>query len=174
MKSIFAVFVRACVCILMARLPLSTAEALEWKKYHYPEYNFEVEFSGSVQVTPRSISARERIVRSTLYLQDGGSYSYSVLAQLNNEGVEANLDAVTEDKLELYRCKNVNALPLEFPGGRAQELTGDQCLDGTYRVHARYFSKGDWFYVLTYLIKIEGGDISSAQRFLRSFKIDEN
>ena len=174
MKRIFAVFVRACVYLLMGWLVSSTAGALEWKKYRYPEYNFEVEFSGPVQVTPRSIGARERIVRSTLYLQDGGSYSYSVLAQLNSEGVEANLDAVTEDKLELYRCKNVNALPLEFPGGRARELIGDQCLDGSYRAHARYFAKGDWFYVLTYLIKIDGGDISSAQRFLRSFKIDES
>jgi len=174
MKRIFAAFVRACVYMFMSCLVSSTAGALEWKKYHYPEYNFQVEFSGPVQVTPRSIAARERIVRSTLYLQDGGSYSYSVLAQLNNEGVEANLDAVTEDKLELYRCKDVNAMPLEFPGGRAKELTGDQCLDGSYRAHVRYFAKGDWFYVLTYLIKIDGGDTSSAQRFLRSFKIDES
>jgi hypothetical protein len=174
MKSIFAVFVRACVYISIAWSTSSSAVAVEWKKYHYPEYNFEVEFSGPVQVTPRSIAARERIVRSTLYLQDGGSYSYSVLVQLNNEGVEANLDAVTADKLELYQCKNVNALPLEFSGGHAKELIGDQCLDGSYRAHARYFSKGDWFYALTYLIKIDGGDISSAQRFLRSFKIDEN
>jgi hypothetical protein len=172
MKRIFAVFVGAGVYMSMAWPASSAAGVLEWKKYHYPEYKFEVEFSGPVQVTPRSIAARERIVRSTLYLQDGGSYSYSVLAQLNNEGVEANLDAVTEDKLELYRCKNVNALPLEFPGGRAKELIGDQCLDGSYRAHARYFSKGDWFYVLTYLIKIDGGDISSAQRFLRSFKTE--
>jgi hypothetical protein len=86
MKTIFAIIISACVGMLMAWLGSSAALALEWKKYYYPDSNFEVEFSGPVQVTPRSIGTRERIVRSTLYLQDGGSYTYSVSAQLNNEG----------------------------------------------------------------------------------------
>ena len=166
--------IAVCVFMLMAWLGSSGAWALEWKKYRYPEYNFEVEFSGPVQVTPRSIGARERIVRSTLYLQDGGSYAYSVLAQLNSEGAGVHLDAAADGGFEVYGCKNINDGPFEFPSGRAKELSGDRCLGETYRAHARYFSKGDWFYAVTYLIKIDGGDISSAQRFLQSFKIDEN
>jgi hypothetical protein len=158
----------------MALLGLSGARAQEWKKYRYAEYNFEIEFSGPVQVTLRSIGARERIVRSALYLQDSGSYAYSVSAQLNSEGAGVNLDAAADGSFEVYGCKNINERPFEFPGGRAKELSGDRCLDGTYRANARYFSKGDWFYTVAYLIKIDGGDISSARRFLQSFKIDEN
>ena len=87
MKTTFAISVVAGVSMLAACPSSSDASALEWKKHHYLVDNFEVEFSGPVQVTARSIGARQRIVRSTLYLQDGGSYAYSVDAQLNGSGL---------------------------------------------------------------------------------------
>jgi hypothetical protein len=162
------------VFLLVAFADTSRAQVVEWTRHHYPENNFEVEFSGPVQITQHIIPAQAKIIRSTSYLQGASTHAYAVWAQLNKEGAGVNLEAAAHGAFDTFGCKKIDERLFGVAGWRTEELTGDQCLDGTYRVHGRYLAKGDWFYGITYMIKMEGGDIQAAQRFLESFKIIGN
>jgi hypothetical protein len=88
--------------------------------------------------------------------------------------VGVDLGPAAAGSFAVYGCKKVDDRELAFAGARAKELNGDQCLGGTFRARARHFAKNDWYYTVTYLVKIDEGDTSAADRFLQSFKIGQN
>lgn len=157
--------------LLLASEAVTYAETVTWRKQTYATDGFEVEFSGAVKVTPTKLNAEtaKKIVRSTDYLQDGGSRAYIVSAsivkgELNfDEGVKGNRDSL--------KCKKTTSdTPLNLAGGRGREVRGEGCVDGTIVAEGRYFVKGKAFYQVVFLIT-DASDLESGRHFLRSFKI---
>jgi hypothetical protein len=166
-------------CLLLSAFVLLLASAIDadaatWKKYSNTVDGFEVEFSGAVKVTPTEIDAEtaKKLVRSTNYLQDEGSYAYIVGATLLKG--EVNFDAGVKASMGKFECKTMTSdTPLNFTGGRAREVRGTDCVNGT-RAECRYFTKGKWFYQVISLFKQDGGDVAAARYFLQSFKVIAN
>lgn len=152
------------------------AQGPPWKKEAYPEDGFQVEFSGAIKVTPTKVSAetQQKIVRANQYMQDDGDTVYAVGANLNKASLA--FDKGVRASFGTFKCKStVSDTPVVVTGGRGQarELRGTDCLDGAFRVEARYFSRGLWFYQVMALFKMDGGDETAARHFLQSFALIE-
>ena len=161
----------ALVCLLVGPM---AALAQTWTRHRYVTDGFEVEFSGDVKVVPTQLSAEtlKKIVRSTDYQQDAGEYVYIVGASLLL--VDVNFENGVKQSFEALKCKlRTNDAVLSFPGGRAREVFGTDCHDGNYRVEARYYTKGKWFYQVVCLFKKNSGYDQGARRFVTSFKVIE-
>lgn len=161
---------RLAFCLALA-LPF-TGHAQNWRVHSYPEDGFEVQFSGFVSVKPVEVSAeiRERIVRGTQYMQDGGSHVYLVAASLNRYAV--NFESGVEQSFAGLSCKTrLDDRALQSASGQARELRGSDCVDGKYRAEARYHQSGLWFYQVLTLFRKDVGDEASARYFLQSFKV---
>jgi hypothetical protein len=159
------------VIFLVLALPFA-CQAQQWRVHSYPEDGFEVQFSGFVNVKPVEVSAeiRERIVRGTQYMQDGGSHVYVVAASLNRHAV--NFESGVEQSFAGLSCKaKVEDRIIPFAPGQARELRGSDCVDGKYRAEARYHQSGLWFYQVLTLFRTDAGDEASARYFLQSFKV---
>jgi hypothetical protein len=156
----------------LVTLGLTCASAQTWKKYTSTADGFEVDFSGDVAVAPTQADAAtaQNMVRSTNYLQDGGSFAYIVGASLLK--VDVNFDKGVHDSFGAVKCQTTSAdLTLQFPQGRGRELDGTACLDGSVTVDARYFTVGKWFYQVAALFQTQGGDAAAARHFIESFKV---
>jgi hypothetical protein len=150
----------------------ATSFAQQWRVHSYPEDGFEVQFSGFVNVKPVEVAAevRERIVRGTQYMQDGGSYVYVVAASLNRHAV--NFGNGVEQSFAGLSCKSkASDRVIQSPWGQARELRGADCVDGNYRAEVRYHQSGLWFYQVMTLFRKDVGDEASARYFLQSFKV---
>jgi hypothetical protein len=163
------------IVVLSAAAP-AAAQNTQWTKHVYEDDGFRVEFSGEVKATPPQASPEtlQRIVRATQYMQDSGDTVYAVGANLNKQGLA--FDKVSRASFGTFRCKStISETPAGVIAGqgRARELRGTDCLDGDYRVEARYFSKGLWFYQVLALFKKDGGDEEAARYFLQSFELIE-
>jgi hypothetical protein len=148
------------------------AHAQIWKKYTYTTDGFEVEFSGNVKIVPTQATAdvQKKIVRSTDYQQDSGSYVYIVGASLLLADV--NFENGSKQSFAALKCKTTTRdTALALAGGRGREVQGTDCHDGNHRVEARYFTKGKWFYQVIALFKKDGGYDQGARRFVTSFKV---
>ena len=150
----------------------ATSVAQQWRVHSYPEDGFEVQFSGFVNVKPVEVSAeiRERIVRGTQYMQDGGSYVYVVAASLNRYAL--NFDNGVAQSFAGLSCKStLDDRVIQSPWGRGRELRGTNCVDGKYRAEVQYHQSGLWFYQVLTLFRKDVGDEASARYFLQSFKV---
>lgn len=151
------------------------ANAQTWKKHRYVTDGFEVEFSGDVKVVPTQLNADtlKKIVRSTDYQQDAGNYVYIVGASLLL--VDVNFDNGVKQSFDSLKCKSrTRDALLAFKDGRAREVHGTDCHDGNFRVEARYFTRGKWFYQVISLFKKDSGFDKGARRFVQSFKAIAN
>jgi hypothetical protein len=151
----------------------AAAEPAAWQIYTSADDGFVVEFSGPVKVDPTAIDAKvkDRIVRSTNYLQDGGEFAFIVGASLMRYSV--NFDEGVKASFATLKCqKTVSEADLKFPGGKAREVLGTDCASDL-RVDSRYFTKAKWFYQVIALTKKDGGDVGSVRRFLESFKVTQ-
>lgn len=158
-------------------LALSSLAALSqnWRRLDYAADGFSVEFSGEVKISPTGVGeeSKERIVRSTDYLQDDGDSAYIVGATLArysvefNKGVEASYGAL--------KCKStLSDTPLNFGRGLARDISGTDCGDdGSLRVEARYYAVNKWFYQVLAIFN-RGGDQNAARRFVNSFTVLDN
>jgi hypothetical protein len=149
----------------------ATAEPAVWQVYTSADDGFSVQFSGPVKVDPTAIDdkVKDRIVRSTNYLQDGGDYAFIVGASLMKYSV--NFDEGVKASFATLKCQTpISEADLKFPGGKAREVLGTDCTSDL-RVDSRYFTKAKWFYQAIALSKKEGGDVASVRRFLESFKV---
>jgi hypothetical protein len=120
------------------------ARAQTWTKHTYTTDGFEVEFSGDMKVTPVALSpdVQSKVVRSTEYQQDGGTYVYAVAASLNRDGV--NFDGGVKSSFAAMKCKVMTRdAPLDSAVGRGRELRGTDCHAGAHRAEARYFTVGN-------------------------------
>ena len=159
------------ICLLAGQM---SAHAQTWSKHRYVTDGFEVEFSGDVKVVPTQLNAEtlKKIVRSTDYQQDDGDRVHIVGASLLL--VDVNFDNGVKQSFEALKCKvRTKDAVLSFPGGRAREVFGTDCHDGNYRVEARYYTKGKWFYQVVCLFKKNSGYDQGARRFVTSFKVIE-
>lgn len=165
------------VCLLLSSLVFLLAGALDahaqsWKKHRYVADGFEIEFSGKVQATPVQLSPenKNKIVRTKQYMQDSGDFVYAVAYSLNKEGV--NFEKGYKASFDSFKCKaTISDTPLTLTGGRGRELRGTDCHDGTFRVENRYYTTGNWFYIVIATFKKDGGDEKAARHFLQSFKL---
>ena len=148
------------------------AHAQTWTKHRYVADGFEVEFSGDVMVVPTQLSDEtlKKIVRSTDYQQDAGDYVYIVGASLLL--VDVNFENGIKQSFASLKCNaTTRDAALALDDGRARELHGTDCHDGTFRVEARYFTTGKWFYQVIALFKRDSGFDQGARRFVESFKM---
>ena len=165
------------ICLVLAALAWLLAgqigaDAQSWKKHRYATDGFEVEFSGDVKVVPTSINAetQTKIVRSTDYQQDSGDYVYIVGASLLL--VDVNFENGIKQSYASLKCKTTTRdTALALKGGSAREVRGTDCHDGNFRVEARYFTTGKWFYQVIALFKKDSGFDQGARRFVESFKV---
>ena len=158
-------------------LALTSLAALSqnWRRMDYAADGFSVEFSGQVKVSPTAVGeeSKDRIVRSTDYLQDDGDSAYIVGATLArysvefNKGVEASYGAL--------KCKTtLNDAQLNFARGLARDVSGTDCGDdGALRVEARYYAVGKWFYQVLAIFN-RGGNQQAARHFVNSFTVLDN
>lgn len=148
----------------------SFASAQQWRKHTYAADGFAVDFFGEVKIDPTEVApgSKDRIVRSTNYLQDEGSAAYIVGATLARYSVE--FDKGVTASFNALQCKTKTSdTPLNFPSGKAREITGTDCTgDGSLAVEARYFQVGNWFYQVMAIIG-KGQDKEQARRFVTSF-----
>ncbi len=147
------------------------AQAQTWKTHRYAADGFEVKFSGDVKVVATQIDAetQKKVVRSTDYQQDGGAYAFIVGASLL--AVAVNFENGTKQSYDALKCKTkTRDVALAFARGRAREIHGTDCHDGTYRAETRYFTRGQWFYQVIALFKKDSGHDAPARTFVESFK----
>ena len=164
------------VCVLLAAvgwllLDPAGAHAQTWKTHRYAADGFEVKFSGEVKVVPTQIDTdtKTRVVRSTDYQQDGGTYAFIVGASLLV--VDVNFENGAKQSFAALKCKTTTRdVALAFAGGRGREVHGTDCTDGSFRAHVRYFTRGKWFYQIIALFKTDGGHDAAARTFVESFK----
>jgi hypothetical protein len=150
------------------------ANAQTWTKHRYVTDGFEVVFFGDVKVVPTQLNAEvlKKVVRSTDYQQDAGEYVYIVGASLL--AVDVNFENGVKQSFGALKCKaRTKEATLSFPGGRAREVFGTDCHDGSYRVEARYYTKGKWFYQIIGLFKKDSGFDQGVRRFVTSFTVIE-
>lgn len=159
------------ITILLLSVCPAVALAQQWRAHSYPDEGFRVEFNGPVIVRPIELDAetRERIVRGTQYMQDGGTYIRVAAASLNRFNL--NFDSGAEKSFAGLQCKTMlSDSPFDAPWGKGRELQGTDCVDGSYRAEARYHQSGLWFYQVLTLFQKDSGDAASARYFLDSFK----
>jgi len=164
-------------CLLFSSLILLLAnvgaiEAQTWKKHTYATDGFQVEFSGDVKISPQTHDAetQKKIVRATDYLEEGGEYAHIVAASL--QFVDVNFENGVKLSFAALKCATTTAdTPLTFAAGRARELRGTNCHDGNFRVDARYFTVGRWFYQAMAIHPMSGSHVANARRFVESFKV---
>lgn len=151
-----------------------SASAQSWRKHDYRNDGFAVDFSGQINIAPTAVAeeAKERIIRSTNYLQDNGSSAYIVGATLAKYRVE--FEKGVEASFNAMKCKiKINDTTLNFPNGKAREISASDCTDdGSLALEARYFEMGKWFYQVM-AIYPKGGDKSEALHFVTSFEVRE-
>jgi hypothetical protein len=160
----------SCVAVLLAGA--GGPAAAEWKKHTYTADGFEVEFSGqiSVEETEMTPATREKIVRSTNYMQGSDDFTYIVGASLMRYDV--NFDNGIKSSFTVLKCKvTTKDAPFTVAGARGREVIGTDCLDGTFSAETRYLTRDKWFYQTMTIFKKAGGDAESARYFLRSFKL---
>jgi hypothetical protein len=163
-----------CACIASLLSTASGADATTWKAYRYVEDKFEVQFPDKSEIKPSPSTINDdikaKIVRATDYLLDGGDYAYIVGASLLK--VDVNFDGAAKSSFEGLRCKTTSSDKLlNYPAGRARELRGDDCMEGTIRAGARYYTTAKWFYQILYLVPQDAKFREDAEHFLTSFKI---
>jgi hypothetical protein len=145
------------------------AHAADWKQHRYTADGFQIEFSGQISVKETEMSAetREKVVRSTQYIQDGGPYAYLVTVGLYKGGV--NFEAGIKSSLANSQCKTSAGKAISIPGAtQGREVLGTGCKHG--RWEARYFARDKSFYFILAIFP-EDGDAESARYFLNSFKL---
>lgn len=158
--------------LILLLTTIDVVQAQTWKKHTYATDGFQVEFSGDVTISPTAVDAetKKKIVRATSYLEDGGEYSYIVAASL--QLVDVNFENGVKRSFAAIKCATTTAdTPLTFAAGRARELRGTKCHDGTFRVDARYFTVGKRFYQAMAIHPINGSHAANARRFIESFKV---
>lgn len=152
--------------------PAPAPPPASWKRYTYAADGFEIEFPGTVKVTPTNISeqAKQRIVRSTDYLQDTWEFKYFVAATLFKQTVD--FDEGARANFARLKCSTASPeTPISVAPGRARERRGADCLDGSSSVETRFYATGKWFYQVIAVFKKEGGDAAAARRFVESFAL---
>ncbi len=148
--------------------------AQDWRKQEYRADGFAVEFFGEVKITPTEVAAdaKERITRSTNYLQDEGSSAFIVGATLAKHAVD--FDNGVQASFAALKCQTtVSDQRLNFPRGQAREISGSACTqDGSLAVETRYYAVGKWFYQVM-AIYPKGGSQATPRRFIQSFAVLE-
>ena len=143
-----------------------------WRRVDYPEDGFSIEFSGEVQVSATGVDeeSKDRILRSTDYLQDNDRSAFIVAATLVRYTVD--FDNGVQASYGTLKCKTtLNDTPLDFAPGPARSVSGSNCgEDGSLSVEARYYSTGKWFYQVL-AIFTKGEDDADALRFVNSFAL---
>jgi hypothetical protein len=160
----------ALATLLLAGLP-RPADAQTWKKYRYPADRFEVEFSDVMKITPTELTAeaKERTVRATDYIQDSGTSAYIVNVTLAKYSI--NFERGTNSSFSALKCKEVMIdRPLKSANGRGREMAGEQCQDEGFRARAYYFTTGNWFFQVLYVLA-KDADRAAGLYFLNSFKV---
>jgi hypothetical protein len=163
------------LCVVVLLMATRTgAGATTWKTFRYAQDRFEIQFpdKAEIKLSPTTINAetRGKIVRATDYLLDGGEYAYIVGASLLK--VDVNFEGGVKSSFDGLKCKTTSSdKPLSYPKGRARELHGENCMEGTIRAGARYFTTGKWFYQILYLVPNDAKYQDDAEHFLSSFKI---
>ena len=164
---------RAALClVLIVVAGLAWAEAPQWKLHTYLEDGFQVEFSGDVGVSPAPLDDRDRaeIVRATNYVQNAEDFAYIVVSGLFKHGPD--FAKGKDGSFSGAKCGSIlSDEPVPSAKGQAREVRGTDCQDGTWRVEARYYESGPWFYQVIAVFKKDAGDASAARHFLQSFKL---
>jgi hypothetical protein len=162
-----AVFVLSSLVWLLGASDCTHAE--EWKQQSYPADGFQIEFSGPVAVkeTDTSDETKNRIVRSTNYLQDNGTSAYFVAAMLVKDSV--NFDGGATDFVGKCQTKEEN--PVTLSGAeKGLEILGSNCLGNGSHFEERFFQRGKWFYQITAIYTADSVAVA-ARHFLNSFKL---
>lgn len=152
---------------------LTTAPAADWRTSTYENDGFAVDFSGNVTVSPMEIGeeTKKLTVRSTHYLQDGGAYAYLVAAMLLTPDGTLDMESAVKAAMQAYDCRAVDSdRTSTTPEATVRELFASQCFQGSHKLGARYYGRGQWFYQVVYLVP---GDehVADGKRFLDSFKL---
>ena len=152
--------------------PLAAADAADWRTSTYETDGFSVEFSGGVQVVPDQVddNAKQRIVQSTQYIQDGGTYAYIIAAALYTPNTSVDLDASANRGLAALQCgKTESDTKSVTPDATMREVYASNCASGA-RIGVRFFQRGQRFYQVMYLVT-QDSQIADAKHFLTSFKL---
>lgn len=152
---------------------LSTALAAEWRTSTYENDGFAVDFSGNVTVSPMDLdeATKKVTIRSTHYLQDGGAYAYLVAVMLLSPDATLDMASAVKAAMQAYDCKTVDSDNTSTTSeADVRELFASRCFEGSHKLGARYYGRGQWFYQVVYLVP---GDeqVPDGKRFLDSFKL---
>lgn len=156
-------------------LGVTGAAAATWQVHRFDADRFSVEFSGPVTVmqTPLKDEVRAKVVHSTIYEQDGGSFAFLVGATEYN--IDYNFDGAINGTIAPYKCVSETATPLSAPNASlAREVRATNCaaIDGATTV-VDFYRVGNWLYQVLYSIPA-GADPSDAEHFRQSFVIYAN
>lgn len=152
-------------------LGAAAAQAAGWHLQTLKTDGFSIEFSGDMQVqpTPLKNETQSAVVRSTIYMQDGGSYAFLVGATLLKGGF--SFPAGVSGTLESYKCattdRDESGSMRDGTQTRVVHLHG--CANGL-KVGASFFMRGQWFYQVVYLIP-ESSSAADGEHFLASFRL---
>lgn len=152
--------------------PLAQADAADWRTSTYETDGFSAEFFGSVQIAPNQLDeeTKQRVVRSTIYFQDGGTFAYMVSAVLYAPNAAVNLDESANRAMAALRCGNTASdTKSAMPDATMREVYASNCANGV-RVGVRFFQRGQWFYQTMYLVSVDD-QVADAKHFLTSFKL---
>lgn len=143
-----------------------------WRRVEYPADGFSVEFSGEVQVSPTTVDedSKDKIQRSTDYLQDNDRSAFIVAATLVRYSVD--FGSGVEASYGTLKCKiTLSDKEIDFAPGAGRAISGHDCgEDGSLSVEARYFTTGKWFYQVLAIFS-KGDDDADALRFVESFSL---
>ena len=148
------------------------AGAAEWRLVTVKPDGFSIDFSGDIAIEATVLDEKtlQALVRSTMYMQDGGNTAYVAAATLS-KGV-LNFQSGVDQTMATYKCGHTDSDDSKTlaDGTINRVIYANHCLDGNATVAGSFFVRGQWFYQVIYLIP-DGADTADAEHFLHSFKL---
>jgi hypothetical protein len=126
---------------LLLTIGAGEVSAQTWKTYTAKADDFQVDFSGTVKVTPLKPNPVLSLVHISQYEEIGGTSIYSVIVARYTvaPNLEKGLGA-----FDNYQCKTTNKQALQLPQGQqGVEVSGTNCLGASLSAATKFITVGD-------------------------------
>ncbi len=144
------------------------ANAQTAQTYTSPTDGFQVDFPGTVKVTPQNTNDPV-VARANYYVNEGTTAVYAIMAMLYKS--PESLSSESLSPFNNYKCTTTTRKTLQFAQGQALQLSGINCMGANLSAVTNYYIAGDWFYQVTAVFPPTDADGAAAQQFLASFKV---
>lgn len=156
---------------------ITSAQALDWKTFRYPQYGFAAEYPAQPAPQEQKIDPK-RLIRNAQYWADLGEVAYGVNAALFQHSIiagqppEKQIDSVLSGVRGSLKCTIRSQRPITFPGGTGREIIFEKCPAPLVDAKQRILIVGDWLYQLLVLgTKAGVPESPDTKRFLESFSV---